>query len=1278
MARRTKRIALVSAVVLLGAGGWFIYGLLAAQGQGELAQAPLNSVTQTPPAFIMAVDDSNSMTFERIFPGGDGRMQWNGSSFFSSAGVFHNVGEGCANNSTDCYVYLFPHTGYNASYSPGAAIPPLDVLGFARSPAYNAGYFNPEVTYEPWRRATGDASGNALWPVPAANDVRADPRTGGDFATANGVSYDMRNSRAVNGEAFRFQVGMVLPAGTRYRSNGRTCNTTTRNGLPSTSDAWRALDQDTAIAATCTVQMEYFPATFYLPAAAAAPAGYLTNDANRPVISNACGPGCNMRRYEIKPANYATTAAYNDALRNFSIWFQYHHNRILSMVGSSSHAMAEVNNMRVGYFTINALSPVTMHDVATARENLYTQIYSLKPNGGTPNRQAVKYLGDQFRRTDDGAPVIRACQRNGGMLFTDGYTNTTSTVSGYGNADSVGGTHFPTIPFADIYSNTIADIAAAYYSSSNFTPLRTGADFPVGQVPVDKRCDSLDKSSAEWKRLDCQKDLHMNFYGVTLGAQGRIFEVNQAQTDDPYANAPNWNANGSPTDADDGRVIDEIWHGAVNSRGEFINAKTPNEVTDAMRRVLSSVTGGATPSGTFALSGARIGVGSLAVVPRYDVASITDWSSRLFGQQVTVNPTTREAQFTQIWEASAKMPAAASRNVWFASGNNVTRFGATTISLAGLCSTPKVQYPGFSVCTESDLAALGATASSAASYLLGSTATEVRLGGKFRDRSTVLGDIVNSTPIISAASDDYGYRALGAPYAATYTAYLATKRSSRRTMVYVGANDGMLHAFDGGMDGTGTVNGNGGAEVFGYIPATAYGHMGNLLYPNVAASKQNQKFQHRYYVDGPIAVGDTYSNGGWKTSLVGTAGAGGRSVFALDVSNPTGFAASSRLWEINDINSTDAVKANIGHVLGKPVIVPVRDKDGVSWKAIFGNGYSSASGKAVLFVVDMTASPRIRMIEAAESGNAIAGKNGLGNIMVVDRVNDAELGTDGKPRRVRDGYADTVYAADQKGAIWKFDLLSDATSVSVPVFTTGTFTEGGLTFRQPITGGLQATAGESGGVLLMFGTGSFSFSNDGTDKTTVQSLYGVNDLVNGPVTTTLTRARLQSHAVTTTGGARTLTKGTNLTGSIGWYIDLPPGERSVGYPALASGILFIPTYAPQGTTGCSTTGANWLFGLNPRNGTGALSNVRMGSISNGTTVASGTAGLALDTGGNAPVKDVGVSVVPRLAPPTNPNNGTPAPGVPEGAGCWMNVSVAGAVPMYVPYPCGRQSWRQIQ
>lgn len=1277
MFSRKSSILAGMGALLLGSGAYFMYSLFAAQAQGELAQAPLNSVSSAPPAFIMAVDDSNSMTFERIFAGGDGRMRWNGSSFFSSAGVFYDVGTACDGNSVDCYLYLFPHSGYNRSYSYGRAIPPLDIFGFARSPAYNAGYFNPSVKYDPWRLAAADASGNVLMSDATPSSTRADPRSGSDFSNDYGTIYNLTANRAVTSESFAILVGMTVPKGTSYYANGEVCNTTYRSGrntysnndgLPDTGGKWGTLSNDWVAPTNCQLPIQYFPATFYLPEATPAPAGYKTDATSRPLIKNACGPGCNLYRYTIVSGNYSS--GYADAIKNYANWFQYHRNRILSMVGSSTHAMGQVENMRIGYFTINNRTNVTMYDAVKERSSLFNQILSLKPNGGTPNRQAVDFLGQQFQRTGTGAPVALACQRNGGMLFTDGYTNTNSaSATDYGNADSTGSTHFPGAPFADGYKNTIADIAAAYYDGP-LVPLRKGDSFPAGQVPVSKQCSTLDKSSADWKRMDCQTNLHMNFYAVTLGAQGKIFEVNQAATKDPYTNAPNWNANGDPTASDDGRVIDELWHATINTRGEFINAKTPSEVTAAMRRVLSAVAAGSSPSGSIALTGARIGAGSLSVTPRYEVANEgTDWFSRLTASQVSVNPSTRATVFTPIWEASTKLTSPSARKVFFANGTSVSPFSSSNVTLDLLCGTPAGKYPAMSRCNASDLTALGADADSAVAYLLGDTSKEVRNGGKLRDRTAVLGDIINSAPVISSPIDDYGYRSL-AGLGASYDAYMKTKKG-RGYMVYVGANDGMLHAFDGGMDAAGKVTAAGGSEAFAYIPATSVGHMGNLLRPYNALNAKDQ-VPHRYFVDGPLAVGDTYYGGDWHTTLVGTTGAGGRGVFALDVSAPGSFNSSSRLWEINDLTGgSQAIRDNIGFVLGKPVIVPVKSGNSVSWKAIFGNGYNSASGKAVLFVVDIgTGTPNVRMIEATESGTgAPGGVNGLGNIVVLDRKDNST-----PARAVRDGFADTVYGADANGAIWKFDLLSTSNSVSTPVFTTLSYVESKTTYRQPITGGLAATAGEGGGVRLIFGSGSFSFLNDPSD-TSIQSLYAFTDR-SDTTTTTVTRANLTPYAVSTgtDGLSRTVKLGTAPSASQGWYIDLPSGERFVGNPEVVSGMVFLPTYAASlSTTGCSTVGKNWLFGLDVRTGAPALSNVRVGSPT-GKSYTDGTAAVALDTGGTAPVKDALVSTAPR--PPVMPlAPGTPPPPPPH---CVMAINVSGSEAMYLPAPCGRQSWRQIQ
>ncbi|MEB1414752.1 PilC/PilY family type IV pilus protein [Xanthomonas campestris pv. campestris] len=1237
---KLRFIAFIAVVALCSYG---IYVAFSAQGQGRLAQAPLNTQTTTRTAFIMAVDDSNSMGFEVLTALGDLNLRWNNcsASFFSGSGVFFPGGASCTTN-VGGLLYLFPHAEFDKAYG-GDAIAPLDQFGFARSPVYNKTYFDPAITYDPWRKADGTEEADAV--ITAA---RADPRPG--RAVTYGVTYNLTQNRTSTSEGFYIPVNTVVQnlagTGVRYRFNQNW------------STAARTFDGNSGNA---NYAFDYFPATFYLPAASPAPAGYRTANVNRPVVVGGCGSGCDLRRYQIKSENYNDIISYNLAIQNFANWFQYHRNRTLAMIGSMTQSLISVNTMNIGYFTINARNDVTMYKMPDERASLYAAITTLTLNGGTPNRSAVSYLGEQFRRVDAGAPVISSCQKNAGMLFTDGYTNNTDDSS-VANEDELLGQ-----PFADVYSGTIADIAASYYSGTA-TPLRTGGLFAAGNVKVPDECATLAPTSVEWKRLDCETDLHMNFYGITLGAQGRIYEVNAAATADPFLNPPNWSGFPNPSTVDDGTVVDELWHATINSRGGFVNAKTPDEVTVAMRTILNGVASGLTPSGTVALTGSRIGAGSFTVAPSYNALNnSTDWFGRLKAQRVASASDTGEISYADLWEASAVIPAADARNIIYGTPSGAAVFNADNVSLSALCSNINI-ISGLSNCTAASIAAqLKVSAAQAVAYLRGDQTLETSNLTPLRSRTTRLGDIVNSSPVIEAATDDFGYRSMYDinsgkfdPY--NYAGYLLSKASAGRSMVYAGANDGMLHGF----------NGRTGVEQFAYIPQSVLGHMGNLLFPYTTV-KLNTQYAHRYYVDGPVVVSDVASAAGaWSTVLVGTTGAGGKSVFALDVSNPTGFNASRRLWEINDSNANVLLSANIGNVLGKPVIVPVRSSTGVvSWKAIFGNGYGSINGRAVLFVVDIL-SGRVNLLPAAESG--VVAPNGLGNIVVVDRWAGSSLDTSS-----RDGFADTVYAADQLGAVWKFDLRNLATTAGAPELvataTTPLFVARDMQgTRQPILGGLLASAGAGGNVMLFFGTGAFSFEGDDLDSSS-QTLYAVLDR---GVAGVIQRGNLlQQSVVSSTQDSRVTTAVAMAAGRSGWYIDLPGvGERLVGTPAIANGIVFFPTFQPGSRDSCLPGGTNWLYGLDALSGAAQLSGVRPGSVT-GNAYATGTGAVRLKTAGTGPVKDLSVITSSRATPlPPSASGGELSDALSRQ--CSMMIRGGDSQPLFIPRACGRQSWRQIK
>ncbi|AKC87479.1 pilus assembly protein [Pseudoxanthomonas suwonensis] len=1264
MASRRFHLTVAAAVVALGAGGYYLYQAFAVQGQGTLAQAPLNIQSSVTPAFMMAIDDSGSMMFQNQFPGNDGKGCWGRDtstqpySFFVTSGA--NAGQVRAQqgvNLTCDFAYSYGahyRLNDNAGTNTWVGIPPVDTFGFARSHEFNPAYFNPSVTYQPWLNSLGVSYANA---TPAS--ARIDPSGNVTTATVNLTvpveSVQMANGNGNLSSKFRLLTGMHLPAGTVYQLRladdcGTGASTLTGGNVWHTVPAGGITTN-----AACDVFIRHYLPTFYLRQDTAVPVGY--ESVSRELVNNACGAGCNMYRYTIAASNTA-------AMQNFANWFSYYGNRHKSLIAGLTHSMASVNDLRAGYFRISqydsrgyTTDPVTtagqrvaMRELAVQaqKDALYTDILARPSWSSTFNRQAVQAAGRQFRRTDSGAPVQLSCQKNAIMLFTDGYSNNNGPT--VGNVDGTMGA-----PFQDLHSDTLADIATQYYvNDGGNSPIRP--DMTPGNVPVPGVCPTTDP------RVDCQSNLHVNFYGVTLNGRGNLFNPDIVQ--DPYTDSSiynNW-----PTRQNDNRsTIDDIWHAAVNTRGELVNARTPVDIIDAIRRILRAVGEGSSPSGTIGLTGSRIGAGSLTVVPFYEALNEgTDWYSTLTAQSVASNPLTGQVSLTTLWEASDRLPSAAVRStkVWYgASDGSVRLFNAGNLTLADLCNNPAA---GMSLCTAPLITSrLGVDISQAVSYLLGDSTLEVANGGPLRDRSGPLGDIINSTPVVVSPANDYGYRVLqdgsGNYDWLDYAGYLTSKAaaSGPPAMVYAGANDGMLHAFHGET----------GVEQFAYVPATARGHMGNLLFPYVD-DEVGQIFEHRYYVDGPITVSDTYYGSAWHTTLVGTAGAGGRSVFAIDVTNPTTFSATSRRWEITDQHTNATVRNNIGHVLGRPVIVPVKNTTGaVSWKAIFGNGYNSINGQAALYVVDI-GTGAVQVIPAVETG-APAGSNGLGNIVVIDRWGGSTLNTP-----FRDGYADTVYAGDQKGALWKFDLrAATPASPAAPVFIAQDPSNASI--RQPIMGGLTAAFGPGGGLMVYFGTGSFSFVNDGDPANShVQSLYAVNDRGG---TTTLTRADLHVQTITADADGVAQVSSTPMTaGKSGWRIDLPASERFVGYPQIANGIVFYPTYDPRAGAGCTGNGSNRLFGLNALNGAAGLGFVRVGSPT-GDPYASGTGAVPLNTGGSAPAKDVAVMTTPRISPlGAGASDDDLAAAL--AAQCSMVVQAPGAPPLYMPRACGRQSWRQIR
>ena len=657
-------------------------------------------------------------------------------------------------------------------------------------------------------------------------------------------------------------------------------------------------------------------------------------------------------------------------------------------------------------------------------------------------------------------------------------------------------------------------------------------------------------------------------------------------------------------------------------------------------------------SGTISISGARVDANSVAVVPSYNsLAGGHDW----IGDLTAYNIGSTGSLSTEKWRAStllaAKTPA--SRNILTAL-SNVTSTNRTTavqdFQAANLGVTTSDQFNklGYSMAQITNL--FGAvTPNELVGYLRGVRSKEgtIKPAAPFRRRTSVLGDIVNSPPVIATNRADYGWSAssgLTATQRSTYATYV-TSKATRNEHAFVGANDGMLHAFD-----------NAGNESFAYVPNGVLNKMAYLADPD---------YNHNYYVDGSLTLSDALVGGNWKTLLVGATGAGGRSVFGLNVSAPTAFTAADVLWEVNS-----ATDADMGYVMGKPVIVPT---DSGRWVAIFGNGYNSQNYDPVLFVVDVATGDVIKKLSPVDG---TAESNGLGNIAALD--------TDG------DGLVDTVYGGDLQGNVWKFDIGGAEAAWSVALGGAPLFTAvDGSGVRQPITGNFEVAVGPGTGYMLYFGTGSYFQAGDNSSAVgqQVQSLYGIWD--DGTALTT-GRSTLVGQQITGSTGVSPATRSVSrnpvsyLTNR-GWYLDLvvgavtgATGEKFIAAPRIQSGKVYFPTYQPGFATDCVPGGKNWLYALDPLSGGPAFGQVTLpeptGSVGDGNTG-------GISTGDGAPSRGVGVTQ-PTPTPvlycdPADPTCVPPA--TPPDTRC-SEVIIDPAdptKPLIVQRACGRQSWRQL-
>lgn len=1004
-----------------------------------------------------------------------------------------------------------------------------------RSPDTNTIYYNPEVRYLPWALAT--------FPLPAATSTNPAGR--------------MANSPV--GAAYR---NPMIPSASA--SGGGVIDLT---NVRDVKTRWCFKDTDTGCqGSSSTATLSYDPGLYYRLNKTAA--GVYNNPAT---ASNYTEYSINREltfpkvaaRTDCAGAVGASGCSQVEERQNFANWFTYYRTRNLLARGALVEAFAEsTDTFRVGWGRINQsddrvidgeITKVIESGVrdftVTTKANLFNWLYALPANGGTPLPGAMRAVGKYYSRPDSKGPwadnpgvgttADKTCRRSYHIMMTDGYWNNTTTS--VGNSDRTDGgvitatgrtyQYLATRPYKDDASNTLADYAMEYWKKD----LRP--DLANNVVP------SAD-NPAFWQ--------HMVNFMVGLGVRGTLIPdklpggLLNPDTDLPALTS------GSKVWGSD--RIDDLWHSALNSRGEFISAKDPTELASAVRDSVGQALRRELREAGVATASTILQDGNRKYVPLYRTG---DWNGDIQTYMLDANGQAG----AQIWTAESKLPAWGSRNIvtW---NTDTTPAAAVAFTWGTLGATNKSNLGTVSTTPAS-------TATQMVDFLRGDRSKEGE-GQPFRARKGVLGDFINSNPVLIKDALNMGYATLPVAQGGDSYASFLTYKAGRTATLFVGGNDGMLHAF---KDTLGAVPADDGKEVFAYVPKAVYSNLSKLTDKTYGTTS----LYHQFYVDGPLVEADAFVNApgaasaSWRNYVLGSLGAGGRAVFGLDVTDTASLGTSSVRWELSSATNSD-----LGYV-SAPIQVGVLPNG--EWVGIFGNGGFSSSGKAVLFVVNL----QTGAAQTLEVGTA--GANGLGGVGVV---------------RNGVGQITTLYAGDLNGKLWKFDYLATATSrfeiSGGSAFFAATHTDG---VAQPITQPPILFDHSLGGKIVVFGTGLLATEDD-ANSTATQATYGVWDKAGDSVSRPMGRANVVSRSLMAVSGASgaifysltgTPVDWTSAT-QRGWVInlDVAAGMRVVYPPQVVSAKLALVSVVKpaSGVAVCESatgSGANLLIpveqGVNP-------------------------------------------------------------------------------------------------
>ncbi len=503
------------------------------------------------------------------------------------------------------------------------------------------------------------------------------------------------------------------------------------------------------------------------------------------------------------------------------------------------------------------------------------------------------------------------------------------------------------------------------------------------------------------------------------------------------------------------------------------------------------------------------------------------------------------------WQAAAKLDAMgwSSRIIATSSCSVDSAADGTQTCVGKPFRYDATAVSGVSGSLTSNLATATADQQTMLDFLHGDRSNE---GSKYRSRDKLLGDIVNSKVVVLNAP--------AAPYSDSanpgYSTFVANN-AGRSTVVYVGANDGMLHAFSGGASG--------GKELFAYVPNALFA--GPNSTPNIdgLAALSNTTYAHHYYVDSTPQIRDVnFSQTGadWHTLLVGGLGKGGKAYYALDVTNPSTYTnestlANKVLWEFKH--------KHMGYSYGKPLMVKTK-RDG--WVVVLTSGYNNDDGNGYIFIVN----PKNGKLISTSVITSSSSSTEVGLTAATAFVND-----------VRDFTADAIYVADLQGNVWRLDVTTASGSYAAPT----QLAKLGKAITMPPVVEVDASTGKR---YVIVGTGRYLATTDidTAQSNTIYSLLDGTDAAFFTSATLPTNGKLPIDKSVLVDNTNSLLTGitADTTKPMGFYVDIGAYLVNVDIKS-AAGFAVVAANLPSNDI-CNPQTSSRLYGFSFSSGKSIL------------------------------------------------------------------------------------------